>query len=88
MAHCCIADRSGIWRADIPVENDEVRELPNLDRAGLVVEVVDVGAADRERAERGVKAEPFVGQERRDVPRVGGDTSDRDLDLEQRDSPC
>ena len=48
-------------REEIPVEDDEVGQFADLDRAGLGLEPVDVRGPERERMHGGLQRDPLVG---------------------------
>ncbi len=54
----------------VAIEDGQVGELADLERAGLVVEVVHVGRSDRERRERVDQVQPLLGQEDRPIAGV------------------
>ena len=76
----------------VAIQDGEVGGLADLDRAGVRVEVVDVGRADGERGQGVHEIDPLVRQEDRVLAAVGvADAVDRHLHLEQgiggRDAP-
>ena len=81
-----IADRAGVGGEQVAVDDREVGQLADGDRAAVVVEVVDVGRAHREAVDRLLERNPFGRQEGCRVvdQRVPDQAVDGDLDLDER----
>ena len=69
--HAGLADRAGSTVEQVAIEDDEVGRLPDLDRADLLLEVVDPGGPGRERRE-GVDQVQRVQRGGTAVARLGG----------------
>jgi hypothetical protein len=67
----------------VPVEHDQVRAHPRLDRAGVVV-VVDERRAARERGDRGREVDPLRRNQRGAFGIAQRPPRDGDLDLRER----
>jgi len=82
--HPRLADLAGGPVEQVTIEHDQVGRLADLDRADLVLEVVDPRRTHREGGECVVEPDPLIGQERRLLTAMQiADPVDRDLDLEQ-----
>src|SRR3954454_18053061 len=73
----CLLDRARAAIEEVAVEDRDIGELADLERAGLVIEVVHVGGSVGKRGQRVEELEPLLRQEHRPITCV----SDRRLAL-------
>lgn len=79
-----LVDLAGWNRKQVVIEDDEVRILAYLDRAGRLLQAIRIGGVDSEGGQGFRKIDALAGQERRMRLSLWPHARDRDLNLLQR----